>query len=154
MTVLMTNAVCDPVPVPVDTVVAEGVPAGVPVETTVAAVDGVKHAITDRVTPVAGWSLLVVKSTCIMLFAGNGVTGKPDTVLPLVEVTGLTRTTPSGERMVTVICLTLVFVGGMVTLTRIGVTPGANGTLIEPVGEMKLTPALPGARFAPVGLPT
>ena len=37
----MTNVVCAPVPVPVDTVVAVGVPAGVPVETTVAAVDGV-----------------------------------------------------------------------------------------------------------------
>ena len=40
--VVMTNVVCGPVPaVPLDTVVAVGTPVGVPVETTVAAVDGV-----------------------------------------------------------------------------------------------------------------
>ena len=38
-----------------------------------------------------------------MLFSGKGVTGKSVTELPLVEVSGPTRTDPEGEVMVTVI---------------------------------------------------
>lgn len=81
-----------------------------------------------------------------MLFSGKGVGLKLVTELPLGEVTGPNRTAPEGEVMVTVICLTLVFVGGTVTLVRIGVTPGPNGTLIEPVVVVKSTPRPFGAR--------
>ena len=111
----MINVVRVSAPVPVDTVVAVGAPVGAPVETIVAAVDGLKQAITDRVTFCGGWPSLVTKVTLMVVPSGKGSTGNPVTVLPLVEVIRLTTVVPSGEMISTVIAMTLVFWGGTVT---------------------------------------
>ena len=151
----MINVVRVSDPVPVDTVVAVGVPVGAPVETIVAAVDGLKQAITDRVTFCGGWPSLVSNVIFKVLPSGKGSTGNPVTVLPLVEVIRLTTVVPSGEMISTMTTMTLVFVLGTVTWVTIGVTPGANFTRMDAgsVG-VKSTPSLPGVRSSPVGEPT
>ena len=123
------------------TVVADGVPAGVPVDTTVAAVDGVKHPTTSSFTFFGASPSLVVNVTIIMLPAGKVMSGKLATVLPSVELIGATIVVPLGNLIVTVTLLTLVLVGGTVTEVMITSEPGGIVIVIElPFGEVKLTP--------------
>ena len=86
--------------------------------------------------------LPVTKVTVIVLPSGNGVTGKPVTVLLLsLGDCPVKRMVPSDAVTTTMIWMTLVVVVvGSETSTRMGVMPGGKGKTTLPVLLMKSTP--------------
>jgi len=99
------------------------------------------------VTFSAGSLSLVTIVTVILLPSGTGSTGKPVTLLLLSSGDcPLKNTVPSGAVTETKIWTTLVILFGMDTSTRMGVTPVANGTMIDASVAVKSTPGCPGLR--------